>query len=565
METTHDQEQQQASALADSIPTTPCGRMAQHYATRGWAVLPLHGLTGTAESLMCTCVAGAACTTPGAHMLDGFELQDATSDSETIAEWFADYPSANVGIVTGGPRDLAVIRYDRARLPAAARAVLDDLLSGAPGIAQFPDSSSAEAYVAMPATSPATAYEIYPGLSVATAGALIVAPPSRIGASEMDWVAEPPPDLPTVLWSCDELRERVRSGQAVRPVVRRLSDVAAEPMGWLWPLYIPLRAITLLDGDPGRGKSTLLADLTARVTRGDYAPSSDDAMPTGAVLMLSGEDDFASVVRPRLEAARADLAKVFALTEVMSLSDSARQRISLADHVEAIEDACREHGIRLVIVDPVMDFLGGGVDSRSDHAVRNALAPLAAMARELDLAVVLVRHLVKRQSGGALNHGSGSIAFGGLARSALRVQLTDDGPELVSVKSPGLRPPSLRFDIIDSVGASGCPIGNVEWKGASTPSTAPDDSAAARAEAFLRRHLEAGQVSATELQKEAKAQDIGWRKVEEAKSAIGVTSRRHGKTWVWSLPAQGRKDAAPLEQDGLAVFEDGDSEEGCQP
>ena len=95
--------------------------------------------------------------------------------------------------------------------------------------------------------------------------------------------------------------------EAPKPVVRRVADVARERVTWLWPGYLPVGKVVVLDGDPGLGKSTLTADLAARVTVGKPMPDGSGGGEPGAVVLLSAEDGLADTIAPRLELAGADL------------------------------------------------------------------------------------------------------------------------------------------------------------------------------------------------------------------------------------------------------------------
>ena len=153
------------------------------------------------------------------------------------------------------------------------------------------------------------------------------------------------------------------------PKITLLSDVTPEQVRWLWPGYIPLGKLTVIDGDPGNGKSTVMCDIAARVSTWRAMPdgtSSDLEGPAGVVL-LSAEDGPADTIRPRLDAAAADVARV-ALLEC-AVSGERERGITLAD-LDHIEAAIATVNAALVVVDPLMAFLGGDTNSlpRSGHA-----------------------------------------------------------------------------------------------------------------------------------------------------------------------------------------------------
>lgn len=322
------------------------------------------------------------------------------------------------------------------------------------------------------------------------------------------------------------------------PIVQRVADIVPRPIRWLWKHYVPLGAVTVLQGDPGLGKSSILADLAARVTRGARAPLSEVPMAAGAVLMLTSEDSHAAVLRPRLEAAGADAARVLVMTEVLSTCDGRPRHVALSEHLGAIEAACAEHDVRLLIVDPVMSFIGGGIDAYSDYGVRQVLDGLAPLAQRLDLAVVLVRHFTKSRNGTAMHHGSGSIAFSGLARSVLEVDETKTGRVLASVKrNYGPAPPPVAYGFVEVPGPFDQPVGRVQWIGA--PAARPaEPSPLERALVFLNAQFADGPVPAAEVRSAAGARGISGRTLGAAKKELGVRSARAAHSWWWLLPGQ---------------------------
>lgn len=183
-------------------------------------------------------------------------------------------------------------------------------------------------------------------------------------------------------------------------------------------------------GEKGLGKSAFSnAWLVARATRGELT-GDHKGEPLDA-LVVTAEDDWGSVVKPRLEAAGADLDRVFRLTVE---DDSGECTFTLPDDVPVVEQevaGLRSQGreVGLLVVDPIGAFLAERTDSHKDASVRRALAPLARMAERLDLAVVVVAHLTKDQGKRILARVSGSGAFVNAARSVLAVARDPSDPE----------------------------------------------------------------------------------------------------------------------------------------
>ncbi len=204
---------------------------------------------------------------------------------------------------------------------------------------------------------------------------------------------EPKPEVPSPsALSSDERR----NAQVVC-----LSDVKPESVSWLWRGRIPFGKLTLLDGDPGLGKSTLSLDLAARLSVGGTMPGDTTPVEAAATLLLTAEDGLADTVRPRLEAAGADVTRIHALRDVPETgNDDGRTTFRppmLPDDIALMKEIVQKHGVRLIVIDPLMAFLSGRVKSFHDQDVRRARAPLAAMAEETGAAVLVLRHLNKMQ------------------------------------------------------------------------------------------------------------------------------------------------------------------------
>ncbi|HLJ92939.1 MAG TPA: AAA family ATPase, partial [Gemmataceae bacterium] len=146
-----------------------------------------------------------------------------------------------------------------------------------------------------------------------------------------------------------------------------LSTVKPEQVSWLWPGRIPLGKLTILDGDPGLGKSVLTMDLAASVTRGFAMADGTDGVH-GGVIVLNAEDGLADTVVPRLLAAGADLSRILALDAIQERESE--RAISLPADLDYLEEAIERMSALLVIVDPLMAFLAAQVNSHRDQDCR---------------------------------------------------------------------------------------------------------------------------------------------------------------------------------------------------
>jgi len=342
---------------------------------------------------------------------------------------------------------------------------------------------------------------------------------------------------------------------------RRLSTVEPETVRWLWRDRIPLGKLTVLDGDPGLGKSTLLLDLAARVTTGTAMPDGAPA-ENGLVILVTGEDGIADTVRPRFDAAGGDAERLNVLEAVRD--DRGVRPLSLPEDVAALRATLLPlKRARLIIVDPFVAFLANYVNSRIDHDIRRTLAPLATLAAELDAAIVLLRHLNKASGGSALYRGGGSIGIIGAARAGLLVARDPDDEQqrVLAVTKSNLAPlaPSLSFTL------DGAPngAGRIRWLGESAlradalvrdPEDADEREAARDLRGFLHELVEATPRTFKEVQHACRTAgfDASERTLRRRLRAAGLVAQRHGfgpgSAMVWSL-GNGHSGHIPAIQD----------------
>jgi hypothetical protein len=352
----------------------------------------------------------------------------------------------------------------------------------------------------------------------------------------------------------------------------RLADVTPTPVSWLWPGYLPLGKLAVLDGDPGLGKSSVTLDLAARVSTAQPLPDGavSDLPGPGGVVLLSAEDGLADTIRPRLEAAGADVQRVVALTGVADVSPGSGEvdvRPPTIADLDPIEEAIHRVAARLVIVDPFMAYLADQVRSFQDQSVRRALAPLAELAERRGVVVLVVRHLNKSGGDQALYRGGGSIGIVGAARAGLLIAADPDDPArriLASVKSNLAQPPpALAYRLVEAPNRAV----RVEWLGTTThtanqllamPAGVDAPGPQAEALAFLREVLADGPVAASEVQQQARAAGISPRTLNRAKQVAGVRAARvggvgAGGSWSWSL-AKVATPALRLPSPGMATL-----------
>ena len=321
------------------------------------------------------------------------------------------------------------------------------------------------------------------------------------------------------------------------PAGKPLSEIEPERVEWLWPRRIPKGKITVLDGDPDNGKSVLTTDLAARVTAGLDLPDGTSTEAAGAVL-VSAEDGASDTIRPRFDAARGDPKRALLLGD--------DEPFTIPGDIPKLERAVKRVDAALVVVDPIMAFLSGDVNSNRDQDVRRALTPLKRMAERTGAAVVLVRHLNKTQGGNPLYRGGGSIGIIGAARSGMVVGRHPDSDELRVLAGQknnlSLPPRSLAYGIETAENGAA----RIAYKGFSEATAAqllrvPEDeeekSALMEAKEFLLSELARTPVTAKAIKESAREAEISDRTLRRAKQVLGVRSEKESDgSWTWTLP-----------------------------
>lgn len=346
---------------------------------------------------------------------------------------------------------------------------------------------------------------------------------------------------------------------AIRPLrhLRPFSEVESVPIEWLLPGRLARREITMINGWPGEGKTSVVIDIAAKLSRGMKLP--DGSMPPGPlrVLVVSTEDN-ESVLKLRLRAAGADLDQVFTVGELV-------EQMRLPSGRQLWIDLIREHSIDVVVVDPLMAFIDDGLKNIAEQDARKVMQALREVLLETNAAAFCIRHPNKATASGNMNAvsaASGSLAFTAAARIEMivgRLPNSENTRALACVKNNlAAMPPTLLYTIEASVielsEADGLTqeVASVNWAGVDDSITAEDllarrESREVRtrldeAKRFLESMLGDGPVSRTEVLKAARRQGIEKRTLERARSEIGWTQTdgnlRYGGTQVWGLKGQ---------------------------
>ncbi|MFC1944614.1 AAA family ATPase [Chloroflexota bacterium] len=315
-----------------------------------------------------------------------------------------------------------------------------------------------------------------------------------------------------------------------------MGDVEAETVSWLCYPYIPQGKLTLLEGDPGVGKSWLSLAIATAVSIGKGLPGME-ATESATVVLASAEDGLGDTIRPRLDAMGADARNIHAIKGALDFG---------TDGLVRLEGFIREVKPTLVIIDPLVAYIGAGVDFHRANETRGVMAQLADIAERHSTAILAVRHLTKGSTSKPIYRGLGSIDITAACRSVLLAGCDPDNPQergLVHIKS-NLAPmgAAIGYEMRD---------GTFHWTGESDLTAArilsvedgEGKSAIDEAIEFLKGELDEGPVEAKQVFSDARTLFLSEKTIKRAKRILGIISRRQGETgkrgggkFVWELP-----------------------------
>ena len=316
--------------------------------------------------------------------------------------------------------------------------------------------------------------------------------------------------------------------------LRSIAQVELKEIEWLWCPYIPRNKLTLLEGDPGEGKSWITLAIAADVSRGKLGINPAD------VLIASAEDDLGDTIRPRLEELGADVERVFPIEETFALGVKKK---SNDEAFSLLETHISEKRPALVIIDPLVAYLGSSVDMHRQNETRPVMARLANLAAKYHCAFLLVRHIRKEQ-GKALYRGIGSIDFTAAVRSVMLAGHAEDDEG--NIERAVIH---IKCNVARLGEPLGYALGPFHWT--TTTLTAKDilsereHEGGAKvdiAKAIITEMLADGEaVSANEIFKAGKEKGISQRTMKTAKKLMKVKSGKKDGAWHWVLPKEGKE------------------------
>ncbi len=329
-----------------------------------------------------------------------------------------------------------------------------------------------------------------------------------------------------------------------------MESVKVEQIEWLLYPFIPFGKVTIIQGDPGEGKTTMVLQIIAKLTRGEpillnkksqkeaqqdseenlkqEVLSQDNPIQPVNVIYQTAEDGLGDTIKPRLLAAGADCSRVLVI-------DDREQPLTMLD--VRLEEAIMQTKARMVVLDPIQGFLGTDVDMHRANEIRPLMKGMAVLAEKYHCAIILIGHMNKNSNGKSSYRGLGSIDFQAAARSVLIVGRLKDEPEtrvMCHVKS-SLAPEgkSVAFRLDKETG--------FQWIGEYDISADDLLSGDARgqksriAKEFLLDILADGGMAQKKIEEEASKQGIKKKTLRNAKQELEIDSVKRGNQWFWIL------------------------------
>ena len=309
----------------------------------------------------------------------------------------------------------------------------------------------------------------------------------------------------------------------------KMSEIQSEEIEWLWYPFIPYGKLTIIQGDPGDGKTTLALNIAAKLSKGE---SLDEEMKISEpinIIYQTAEDGLADTVKPRLELADADCERILVI-------DESSEALSMAD--ERLEEAIKLTNAKLLILDPIQAYLGAGTDINRANEARDMTKKLGALAEKYKCAVLLIGHMNKASGTKASYRGIGSIDFFAVARSVLlvgRIEGEESLRAVVQIKNNlAAFGNSKAFELSEE---------GFRWIGDYDISAdevlggiAPKANKLDQAKRLLLELAEGtNRMQSKDIFEIAKEEEISKRTLENAKRELSITAKKINNTWYWDF------------------------------
>lgn len=310
-----------------------------------------------------------------------------------------------------------------------------------------------------------------------------------------------------------------------------MSDVESKEISWLWYPFIPYGKLTIIQGDPGEGKTTLVLNIAAVLSKGQGLDEHMNPEQPLHIIYQTAEDGLADTVKPRLEKAQADCNNIFVIDET---------DVSLSMLDERIEQAILKEKAKLMILDPIQAYLGAKMDMNRANEARDMTKHLGQVAERTGCAIVLIGHMNKNAGGKVAYRGMGSIDFFAVARSVMLVGRIEGQSNLRAM-----------IQIKNNLAAFGHPKAfelaedGFHWLGDYEITAdevlggmVPKASKLEMAKQFLREQAERTQkILSTEIIELVAQEGISKRTLETAKKELKIKAERCNNNWYWNLRA----------------------------
>ena len=309
----------------------------------------------------------------------------------------------------------------------------------------------------------------------------------------------------------------------------RMSDIESQEIKWLWYPFIPYGKLTIVQGDPGDGKTTMILNLAAKLSNGESLEAGMDLEKNMTVIYQTAEDGLADTVKPRLEKAGANCERILVI-------DESDKSLSMID--ERIEEALKATGAKMLILDPIQAYLGGGMDMNRANEAREMTKRLGQLAEKYECAIILIGHMNKAAGNKAAYRGMGSIDFYAVARSVILVGRVEGEPNIRAV-----------VQIKNNLAEFGHPKAfnlsdeGFEWMGdyditadEVLGGVAPKANKLEQAKRLLIELAETNNMMlSSEILELATEEDISKRTMETAKKELGIKAKKFNNAWYWLL------------------------------